>query len=51
MTREEVAEMIKRSKDTVDDLRSDGTLVDAPKAGRQVRISKESVQRYLDGRQ
>jgi excisionase family DNA binding protein len=50
MTREEVAEMIKRSRDTVDDLRSAGTLVDAPKAGRQVRISKDSVQRYLDGK-
>lgn len=48
MTREEVAEMIKRSKDTVDNLRSDGTLMDAPKAGRQVRITKESVQRYLN---
>ena len=48
MTREEAAEMIKQSKDTVDNLRSAGTLVDAPKAGRQVRITKESVQRYLD---
>ena len=48
MTREEATEMIKQSKDTVDNLRSAGTLVDAPKAGRQVRITKESVQRYLD---
>jgi excisionase family DNA binding protein len=48
MTREEAAEMIKLSKDTVDNLRSEGVLVDAPKAGRQVRITKASVQRYLD---
>jgi excisionase family DNA binding protein len=48
MTREEAAEMIKLSKDTVDNLRSEGVLVDAPKAGRQVRITKESVQRYLN---
>ncbi len=48
MTREEVAEIIKRSKDTVDNLRSDGTLMDFPKAGRQVRITKESVQQYLN---
>jgi len=48
MTREEVAEIIKRSKDTVDNLRIAGTLVDAPKAGRQVRITKESVQQYLN---
>jgi hypothetical protein len=50
LTREEVAEMIKRSKDTVDDLRSVGVLVDAPKAGRQVRVTNASVQAYLDGR-
>jgi len=50
MTREEVAVMLQRSKDTVDDLRAAGTLVDEPKAGRQVRITKESVQCYLDGK-
>lgn len=49
MTREEAAAMIRLSKDTVDNLRSEGVLVDAPKSGRQVRILKESVQRYLDG--
>ena len=50
MTREEAAEMIRRSKDTVDDLRSEGVLVDAPKAGRQVRVTKASVQAYLDSK-
>ncbi len=48
MTRAEVAEITNRSKDTVDNLRSAGTLVNAPKVGRQVRITKESVQQYLN---
>lgn len=48
MSRAEVAEAIGKSKDTVDNYVRDGKL-EANKVGREVRITKESVQRYLDG--
>lgn len=49
MTREEVAAAIKKSKDTVDNYCRDGKL-EATKVGREIRISKASVQQYLDGK-
>ena len=49
MTRSEVAAEIGKSTDTVDNYCRDGVLR-FTKAGRQVRITKESVQHYLDGR-
>ena len=47
MTRDEVAEVIKKSKDSVDNYCRAGKL-EAIKVGREIRISKASVQRYLD---
>jgi len=47
MTRDEVAEVIKKSKDSVDNYCRAGKL-EAIKVGREVRITKASVQRYLD---
>lgn len=49
MTRDEVAAAIKKSRDSVDNYCRDGKLESA-KVGREVRISRESVQRYLEGR-
>jgi excisionase family DNA binding protein len=46
MTRAEVAEAIGKSKDTVDNYIRDGKL-ESNKAGREVRITKESVEKYL----
>jgi len=48
MTRAEVAEVIGKSTDTVDNYCRDGKL-EFSKVGREVRITKESVQRYLGG--
>jgi excisionase family DNA binding protein len=47
MTREEVAEAIRKSKDSVDNYCRAGRL-DSTKVGREIRITKESVQRYLN---
>jgi len=49
MTRDEVAEAINKSKDSVDNYCREGKLKSV-KAGREVRITKDSVQRYLDTR-
>lgn len=47
MTREEVAEAIRKSKDSVDNYCRAGRL-ESTKVGREIRITKASVQRYLD---
>lgn len=47
MTREEVATAIKKSKDSVDNYCRRGIL-EAIKVGREIRITKTSVQRYLE---
>jgi excisionase family DNA binding protein len=49
MTRDEVAEVIRKSKDSVDNYCREGKL-ESYKAGREVRISRESVQKYLENR-
>ncbi len=49
MTRDEVAAAIKKSKDSVDNYCRAGRL-EATKVGREIRITKASVQRYLDAR-
>jgi len=48
LTRKEASELIKKSTDTVDNYCRDGKLK-ASKVGREVRITRESVQRYLNG--
>lgn len=47
MTRDEVAAAIRKSKDSVDNYCHAGRL-EATKVGRDIRITKASVQRYLD---
>jgi excisionase family DNA binding protein len=47
MTRDEVSAAIKKSKDSVDNYCRAGRL-EATKVGREIRITKASVQRYLD---
>ena len=48
MTRNEVAEAIGKSTDTVDNYIRDGKL-ESDKVGREVRITKASVEKYLGG--